>query len=219
MNTLTASSLAVFSRCPRQFYYRYLDGEKLYFADNDRGRLGTQFHRLVELLTPLPPPARQVWLDRVEPQLKEWWLTFCQRGLDQVEGTYRSEYTLQVAYQGWQLTARLDRLVLAHDRYQIWDWKTGKKTNVFWQKLLYPLLVHWGLAVPAEAISLHFWFVEGEEESFTYSTHQQQADQATLDRVLSQIAGAQFPQTTDRRVCADCFFYYHCWGARTPCSS
>lgn len=213
---LSASSLDVFQKCPRLFFFRYLDAEKLYFPTTDRGRLGSQFHRLVELLSPLPPPSRPIWLKGVEPQVKTWWDAFCQAGLDQVEGDVYSEYPIELEYRGWRLHARFDRLVHHQGRYQIWDWKTSKVQNQTWQISLYPLLVHWGLEVPADRISIHFWYVNQGEEVFLYNDAKKAKDQAILDRTLEQISQGDFPKTTNPKLCQDCFFYQHCWGTKTP---
>lgn len=217
--TLSANSLEAFQKCPRLFFYRYLDQEKLYFPTTDRGKLGTQFHRAVELLTPLTVAERQIWLDRLEPQVKAWWEAFCQAGLDQVEGEVYSEYRVELAYRGWQFYARFDRLVLHQGRYQIWDWKTGKVQNRSWQRLLYPLLLHWQLKIPPDLISVHFWYLNQGEIAFPYSDAQKQTDQALLDQALNQIEAENFPKTENLKSCADCFFYQHCWTTKTPCNN
>lgn len=212
---LSATSLNIFTKCPRLFCYRYLDEEKLYLPLRDNGRLGSQFHTLVQLLTPLAEAQRQLWLDRVDPKVKQWWQDFCRAGLDQVHYPFYSEFPLLVEYQGWQLQARYDRLVVKPDQYQIWDWKTGKQQET-WQTVLYPLLLHWGLKIAPQMISVHFWYVSQGETSFTYSREQQQNDREQLDQALEQIDRLDFPQTTNTKTCQDCFFRYHCWGESLP---
>lgn len=209
--SLSASSLDIFTKCPRLFFYRYLDEDKLFFPLQDKDRLGNQFHRLVQLLTPLSESERKPWLDRLEPQLLEWWQAFCRSGLDQVEEKFYSEFPILVEFQGWQLQARYDRLVVNHNHYQIWDWKTGQKRNT-WQKKLYPLLVHLGLGVEPSLISVHFWYLHHPQISFAYSDHQKKEDQDFLVQTLEQIANLDFPKTNDKKHCIGCFFRYHCWG-------
>ncbi|MFN3360362.1 MAG: PD-(D/E)XK nuclease family protein [Pseudanabaenaceae cyanobacterium] len=212
MICLSAASLDVYSLCPRKFFYTYLAPDKLAVPLANYSKLGNQFHRLVEILTPLPPSKRQPWLDRVDRQVGIWWQNFCRSGLDQVEGRVYSEYPVRWQYRGWELQARYDRLVITATGYAIWDWKTGKE-KVSWQQSLYPLLWHWYTNTPPETISLNFWYApESRIVSFAYNKQQQEEDQAKLDRVLDQLEENQFPPTQDTSHCVDCFFRYHCWG-------
>ncbi|MCS6958436.1 MAG: PD-(D/E)XK nuclease family protein [Pseudanabaenaceae cyanobacterium SKYGB_i_bin29] len=218
---LSASSLDIYTLCPRKFFYIYLAPDKLRISLEDHGRRGTQFHRLVAILTHLTPAERQPWLDRVDPKVRSWWENFRRAGLDQAKGKVYSEFPVHWQYRGWKLQAKYDRLVITATGYEIWDWKTGKET-ISWQHSLYPLLWHWYKDVAPESISLHFWYAQdGKTISFPYNQQRKEADQGKLDRVLDQLEDQQFPPTTDSKNCLDCFFRYHCWGKadiRNPAS-
>ncbi len=227
---LSASSLTQLDRCARLFRYLYVDrliqptGAALETEEQvTRGKL---LHRLIELST--RGPVTEL-LTTLEPTLRLWWQSFERSPHVHPQGRVLSELPLWVQYNGWRITARLDRVVILGDKVLIYDWKTEKKRTPdrylaeSWQIRLYPFLVHrcaeqlLGKTIPPGAIEMEVWFAQFPDQPYrmAYTTAQLRVDEAALAHRLQQLESLiqrDFPLTTDTTICERCLFRTRCYG-------
>ncbi len=229
---LSAAALSLVDYCPRLFCYVYL--ERLIWpaadafeheAEQQRGR---QFHRLVEWYS----LRRQVEprLSALDETVRQWWRVFLASPHAQPQGRVLAELPLWQRIEGFNLTARLDRLVIAPGSLHIVDWKTERQRPPDeelaqnWQVRLYPLLLcrvanQLPLAGPfePEQVQLTFWYVQHPQQPFQlrYSAAAYERDLAFLKATLHhlrQLEAQDFPALPYGERCASCLFSSRCHG-------
>lgn len=233
---LSATALDLFDYCPRLFQFRYLEPCLLPASppieSEEATRLGKQFHRLVEHTTKGGPP--DALLERLDPQVLQWWEHFVESTLDRPSGQTYTELTVRFEVEGQPFLVRLDRLlVTSRGTYEIWDWKTSSvqadptRLERTWQSRLYPLALclsgqtlNGGVPIAPKRIRLTYWFAQYPENPIVIRYSQELFDRGltALKKILTQIQKndpTRYPKTENLTRCTSCLFRHRCWGLKT----
>lgn len=224
------NNLQDFSDCPRRFELKYLLKQQwpavvsepiLEFEQHQQ--LGRSFHTLIQRhLAGIPTEVLEKSL--TDPLLYGWWKNYL-IFIEQFQTHQcQAEVTKTIPFAGYHLTATFDCLLLDADNgITILDWKTSRfKTPAKTlanriQSLVYPFICyesHKG-ELPAENITLIYWFPEYPDEPvrFTYSSNQHAEAGTRLHELVQAITSSEpggFPLTDNEKACQYCIYRSLC---------
>lgn len=194
---ISQTHLSQFTRCPRQFQYRYLEQWGLPTVDEQQERqtLGSQFHHLLQ--------QRALGLDiqpflQESPPLRQWFDALQQFPPPSIAGKHQSEHQTKMVCEGFTLVAVYDLLIQNRQQAQILDWKTYTRPRDLralrhdWQTKLYPYLLVETTDYSPEQVSMVYWFAKVRADAshalvLSYDSARHQQTHQELVAVLREL--------------------------------
>ncbi len=225
------SRLQDYVDCPRRFDLRHLQQLRYPAPEVDdmlefehRMTQGERFHHLVH--QHLIGISADILSKRIQDnEVKSWFDTYLQNGLDDVPTTRYPERTLTVRLGEYALLAKFD-LVAIGEKVLIIDWKTSRKLpKREWladklQTIVYRYVLakggthlNGGKAIAPEQIEMRYWYADhnGETIAFLYDTAQFKQDEVYLLGLVDEIVErTEFPLTEDTQHCQFCTYRSLC---------
>ncbi|MFQ4136562.1 PD-(D/E)XK nuclease family protein [Nodosilinea sp. PGN35] len=168
MLSLTQGHLRLLEICPRRYQYTYLEHHTVPTdpAMVERQRWGTEFHRVMQQRDLGLPVEDVLQSDAALGAAVQSLLTAApELFVSPPEGFRQSEHRRTLAFNGYNLTAIYDLLVMGPTGAQIIDWKTYQhppqpaQLARDWQTRLYLYLLAETSPLAPEQVSMTYWFV------------------------------------------------------------
>jgi len=168
----------------------------------------------------------------IHESIADLWATFKQSGPSIPDGSYLPELQLTVPLGNHQLTGRIDLAVIGSERITMFDWKTGRPplleselAESMQTRVYLALMTEGGQAIgvslPAESLSLSFWYTRQPERmpTFTYDSHRHEKSWNELEAIATDIdlllaSSTAWPLADDLALCSRCPYNQLC--QRTP---
>ena len=233
MLSMSRTRLETFLLCQRRFELRYLKELPWPIPPTAPEQAtarqeGELFHQLIaqHYLALDSGPAE---VGELAPPVREWWGNFLRSApRPAADARLFVEMSLAVPVGNFLLTGRFDLVVVAPERVDIYDWKTGRpRSNKAlaedWQTRLYLALVVEGgeaLGLPrlsGDQVQMTYWYARSPADSqkIGYSQLDHRRNLGEINRILDDLdrqlaAGEDWPLTSDLSICARCAYQNYC---------
>lgn len=236
------NNLQDFLACPRRFQLKHINhlvwpavqSEPVIEQEKALAR-GKQFHQMVH--QSFIGISKSILSDQItDPELEQWWLSFCNHPPRDLPSNNLPEYTLSLPFAGYRLIAKFDLLAYQSGSFFIVDWKTNQKkpSRSYLEQRAQTRLYRYvcskaaahlnnGQPIAPETIHMLYWFAADPDhpEYFHYSTQEQHADSQWLANLIQQIVtlsntGLPFPLVDEDKSCAYCVYRSLCGRGVTP---
>lgn len=219
INNLSQNTLEVWQTCRRKFRYQFIDELRFPAPIEQQQKLekGRQFHLTIQ--------QRRLGVDTKAPddyQLQLWLDNYYRYPPTLIAGKEYLEIYRSWQMEGVNLVGVYDLLIIGKNQAQIVDWKTHQTPikpqflREDWQTKLYLYLLKNISNLPAQNLTMIYWFANDPQNPVTINYSQPWHDrihQELLTLVQEINHESAYPTLLpDSESCQRCEFTYRCFG-------